>query len=406
MTEAQEQAVDKRGTAPASSLQVLQIAALILSGVAATLAATIFVWAKQTSYVTTLLAVTATFAGVLSLLFLGDSAAWRRRLILGLWRAVASTVSRVAMLIAALTLMVTGLAFVMAGMRYQLLTGLISFPPDSAKEEVTVVIKTSPHDPGTRIHTITGDFEGRFLREEQLLISAESEHYFTPNWAHSVPGDFIALQLVPRNPATSAEQPQQPNQQTLPVSGSLTASRPTSPSLSHAPSPIPPAPELVRQSSWMPVHGNWQFSEGNATQLEEDAHPGLAVVLGSETASELTCDARRISGDDGFSVIVSYERENLAAWWDIGGYGGTKSIAEFSVPDSGVFYMPQTDKPFMIETGRWYAIHLERKGSHVLGTVNGGLLLDINIPDRISSKGKLGFRTWSSRMQFKNVSVR
>lgn len=163
---------------------------------------------------------------------------------------------------------------------------------------------------------------------------------------------------------------------------------------------------LVKQSKWAPVHGNWQFSEGNATQLEEDVHPGLAVVLGSETASELTCDASRISGDDGFSVIVSYVSENLAAWWDIGGYGGTKSIVEYSLPDSGVFKMPQTDRPFLIETGRWYAIHLKREGSHVLGTVNGSLLLNINIPDPIGSKGRLGFRTWSSRMQFKNVSIR
>ena len=79
---------------------------------------------------------------------------------------------------------------------------------------------------------------------------------------------------------------------------------------------------------------------------------------------------------------------------------------DISVPDSGVFYMPQTDKPFLIETDRWYAIHLERKGSQVLGTVNGAVFLDINIPDRIGSKGKLGFRTWSSHMEFRNVSIR
>ncbi len=162
---------------------------------------------------------------------------------------------------------------------------------------------------------------------------------------------------------------------------------------------------LVRQSDWIPRRGSWNVSDGTAIQTDENVQPGVAVLVGSEDATELTCEARRLSGKDGFSVIVSYDSDNLAAWWDIGGYGGQKSIAEFSTPDKGVYYVPQTDKPFLIETGRWYSIRIQRAGSHVWGTVDNALLLDYFIPDSIGGKGKFGFRTWSSQMEFRNVSM-
>ena len=164
--------------------------------------------------------------------------------------------------------------------------------------------------------------------------------------------------------------------------------------------------DLVGRSNWLPVTGSWQFSDGAATQTEETAQPGLAVIRGTENATELTCEARRTSGNDGFSIIASYENVDLALWWDIGGYGGKKSIAEYILPGDHVWMMLQTDRPFVIETDRWYVIHLERKGSRVVGIVGNQALLDINIPDRISSKGMFGLRTWSSTVEFRNVNVR
>jgi hypothetical protein len=367
-------------------LKWLQVVLLILIGVAVALVALISLLSGETSNVATALAVFGVYGGVVSLLLFRDANAWPLRLLPLVWQLIASTRSRAAISAGILSLLVICLAFVTSQMRYETLQGVVNFPPDdsSSRETVVVTVKTSANDAGKTVST-AGFFVIPVLRRESVWASAESEHHHTSGWVPIPSAQLFSLELHRK---TSAR--------TMPAPDLPTSLSPTSASS-----------EVPRQTlQWKSVHGNWNFADRSATQADEDAHPGLATISATGTATELTLDARRISGTDGFSVILSYERENQAAWWDIGGYGGVKSIAEFSLPDRGVYFVPETDRPFMIKTGEWYAIHLGRMGRHVLGTVNGALLLDFNIPENIASNGLLGFRTWSSKMEFRNVSIR
>jgi hypothetical protein len=120
-------------------------------------------------------------------------------------------------------------------------------------------------------------------------------------------------------------------------------------------------------ADWKTTRGQWQVLDGalRQTGTEGDAR----ALVGDPKWSDYTLSlkARKISGREGFRVFFGSPDDDNTASWNLGGRGNTRYTLE--VPD-GVS-SPATGQ---IETGRWYDIKVEVKGSTAKAYLDGKLL--------------------------------
>ena len=83
---------------------------------------------------------------------------------------------------------------------------------------------------------------------------------------------------------------------------------------------------------------------------------------------EITVNARKQSGQEGFLLLFAYGDEQNYCWWNIGGWGNTASALEVSVGGSHTIY---DRRPFSVEPGRTYQIRLQVDGGHIVGSIDG-----------------------------------
>jgi hypothetical protein len=111
-------------------------------------------------------------------------------------------------------------------------------------------------------------------------------------------------------------------------------------------------------AGWTMLGGTWAVVNGNLRQTST-ATPALALV-GSPTWSDytLTLKARKISGAEGFLVVVGSPGDATKTWWNIGGWGNTQHALEMPA----VWAPPVAGS---VQTGRWYDIRIELQGTNI-----------------------------------------
>jgi alpha-L-arabinofuranosidase len=108
---------------------------------------------------------------------------------------------------------------------------------------------------------------------------------------------------------------------------------------------------------WNTPRGTWKVENGVLQQTSdvEDAR----AMAGDESWFDYTytVKARKISGDEGF-LITFASKNGDKSWWNLGGWNNT---------DEGLEMDGATDnrRPLKIETGRWYDIRVELKGTSI-----------------------------------------
>ena len=120
-------------------------------------------------------------------------------------------------------------------------------------------------------------------------------------------------------------------------------------------------------------NGDWKFDGGVISQskLEEN----IRAVFGDKkwTDYTLSLKARKLGGAEGFLVLFNVKNDNGKSWWNIGGWGNKRhgvemgGVAGESVDGS-------------IETGRWYDIRVELKGSNIKCYLDNKLIHDLKTP--------------------------
>ncbi|BCM92694.1 extracellular exo-alpha-L-arabinofuranosidase [Abditibacteriota bacterium] len=109
---------------------------------------------------------------------------------------------------------------------------------------------------------------------------------------------------------------------------------------------------------WKTIRGKWEVVDGTLRQTsdEEDAR----ALIGDPTWSDytLTLKARKISGNEGFLILFGLPDEDTRSWWNIGGWGNTKSGIQAPATSSA-------DVPGQVEAGRWYDIKIELSGNTI-----------------------------------------
>ncbi len=109
---------------------------------------------------------------------------------------------------------------------------------------------------------------------------------------------------------------------------------------------------------WKTIRGKWEVTDGvlRQTSGEDDTR----ALIGDPTWSDytLTLKARKIGGKEGFLILFGVPDEGTMSWWNVGGWGNTKS----AVQGEGAAG-EQVDGT--IETGRWYDIKVELSGNTI-----------------------------------------
>jgi len=107
---------------------------------------------------------------------------------------------------------------------------------------------------------------------------------------------------------------------------------------------------------WRLLDGDWRVQDGALRQNSLNAN--IRALVGDKTWTDYTytLKARKISGQEGFIIPFLITVDDSKCWWNIGGWGNTRSAIEMDG-------FTAKEQACRIETGRWYDIRIEVSGS-------------------------------------------
>ncbi len=125
---------------------------------------------------------------------------------------------------------------------------------------------------------------------------------------------------------------------------------------------------------WKFLGGDWKVEDGALRQSA--AGENIHAVFGDPNWTDYTYSlkARKLSGREGFLILFRVQDEKERVWWNLGGWGNKRHGLEIGGNNPGV--------PGEIETGRWYDIRVEVKGSSVKCYLDNALIHDASFPTR------------------------
>ena len=125
---------------------------------------------------------------------------------------------------------------------------------------------------------------------------------------------------------------------------------------------------------WKKAGGDWKTSDGVLMQT----NPGdnIRLTTGDVNWTDYTYEikARKTGGAEGFLILFHVENSNDYIWWNLGGWGNSRSVIERARGGNKTEIGPQL--PVTIETGRWYDIKIEVKGRDIKAYLDGKLLAE------------------------------
>jgi alpha-L-arabinofuranosidase len=121
--------------------------------------------------------------------------------------------------------------------------------------------------------------------------------------------------------------------------------------------------------------GNGEWQTTNNVLRQSSGNENVRAIAGNNswTNYTLTLQARKLGGNEGFLILYHANDDNAKNWWNIGGWGNSANGIEM---DNRII----TRTSGRVETGRWYDIRVEVRGSHVRCYLDGQLVHDLDQP--------------------------
>lgn|GEM_PF-5821496 len=115
--------------------------------------------------------------------------------------------------------------------------------------------------------------------------------------------------------------------------------------------------------------GNWSTANGILRQTGGGT-PALATVGDpSWTNYTITLKARKTGGAEGFLIGFGMPNDSTTSWWNIAGWNNTQS----AIQAPGFSMLTQSGS---VQTGRWYSVKIEVKGSDLRCYLDGVKTID------------------------------
>ena len=156
-------------------------------------------------------------------------------------------------------------------------------------------------------------------------------------------------------------------------------------------------------NDWNENGGNWSIRDGEYTQSSTDSDIRSTIGSSEWDNYTLTMKAQKNSGAEGMLIMFGVKDTGNYYWWNIGGWGNTKSAIEKSV--EGTKSQLGSDVPIRIEENRWYDIQVGFKGGHILCYLDGDLIHDVTDQGPKPMYAVAGFDTKTGETIVKAINV-
>jgi alpha-N-arabinofuranosidase len=134
-------------------------------------------------------------------------------------------------------------------------------------------------------------------------------------------------------------------------------------------------------SAWKTTGSSWQVHDQMLSPTN-DAETWAITGDPAWTDYTIHLKARKNSGAEGFLILFHALDNQNYHWWNIGGWGNTKTQCEAGEDNARTQYGPSSR--FTVNTGQWYDLKLEVHGGHVRGYVDDKLVTDASDESALS----------------------
>ncbi|MDO4627849.1 MAG: alpha-L-arabinofuranosidase C-terminal domain-containing protein [Planctomycetia bacterium] len=165
---------------------------------------------------------------------------------------------------------------------------------------------------------------------------------------------------------------------------------------------------------WGDLVWNRSFEAGNASGWSHENGvftqkvPGNQVLLfgdDSWTDYEVTLDAKKLSGKEGF-LILFHAKDEQFYWANLGGWGNEHSAFEYGTLEKRNGIENQKLGKFEpFKENQTYKIRLSVVGNTYKVFVDGNLAMEVT-SEKGPKSGKFGIGTWDTQAEFSNIVVR
>jgi len=116
-------------------------------------------------------------------------------------------------------------------------------------------------------------------------------------------------------------------------------------------------------ADWKRSGGDWTAQNGVLRQTSNAEN--CRAIAGDPQWTDYTykVKARKLSGSEGFLILFHVQNSDNYIWWNIGGWGNTRTLLERAT--DGVKSEVGRVVDMAIETGRWYDIRIEVQGRRI-----------------------------------------
>ena len=120
---------------------------------------------------------------------------------------------------------------------------------------------------------------------------------------------------------------------------------------------------------------------------------------------EITLDARKLSGNEGFLILFYVRNATHFCWLNIGGWGNTQDAIQQARGQHNPLALVM-HPTIHVNKDHWYHARLRCDGRHIQAWVDGTKCFDYRLKGSSGLDGKIGVGTWQTQAAFKNITVR
>ncbi len=168
------------------------------------------------------------------------------------------------------------------------------------------------------------------------------------------------------------------------------------------PDPSFETPARTLAEGWRIGGGQWRLHDGVLTN--ESTATDCHVFSGdrSWTDGTLSVEACKMSGAEGFLILIRVRDDDNFYWWNLGGWGNTASAVERE-EGGRRRVLEETRTATTIETGRWYRIEVRMNGAEIECLLDGQRVCMFR--DDSLVQGGIGLGSWATAVQYRNLAV-